>query len=250
MHTHPAARSLLTDSPPGTHLLRGLVAVLVLTLLWDLSGLDLPVLHAIGTPGGFPWRHHWLLEQVLHDGLRQLALGFYVLLGLWVLWPQTWPGPAIHRRERLVVVVLVALSLLAVNLVKYHSLTSCPWELQAFGGGASYVSHWNFLDTDGGPGRCFPGGHASSALAFLPLCLPWLLPPRAVHRQAATGWRWLMFLVFAGALAGAAQTLRGAHPPSHTLWTLLTCASVSLAGWLAARPWLAGQTAQAVAVSP
>jgi membrane-associated PAP2 superfamily phosphatase len=250
MHTRPAARSRLAHPPPGTHLLKGFVAVLVLTLLWDLSGLDLSVLQAFGTPEGFPWRHHWLLEQVLHDGLRQVALGFYMLLGLWLLWPQNWPGPAIDRRERLAVVVLVALSLLAVNLVKVRSLTSCPWDLQAFGGAASYVSHWNFQDTDGGPGRCFPGGHASSALAFLPLCLPWLLPPRAVQRQAAPGWRWLLVLLLAGALAGAAQTLRGAHPPSHTFWTLLTCASVSLAGWLGVRPWLAGNAGQAVAASP
>lgn len=243
MHTRPLARS-------PRPLLKGLLAALGLTLLWDLSGLDLTVLQAIGTPGGFPLRHHGLLEQVLHDGLRQLALGFFLLLGLWVLWPSGWPGPAIDRRERLAVVVLVALSLLAVNLVKVHSLTSCPWELQAFGGGTTYVSHWNFLDSDGGSGRCFPGGHASSALAFLPLCLPWLLPPPGVYRGASTGWRWLLVLLFAGALAGAAQTLRGAHPPSHTLWTLLICASVSLAGWLGVRPWLAGQAVQAEARSP
>ena len=47
MHTRPAARSLLSHSTPGPHLLRGLVAVLVLTLLWDISGLDLPVLQKI-----------------------------------------------------------------------------------------------------------------------------------------------------------------------------------------------------------
>jgi membrane-associated PAP2 superfamily phosphatase len=226
------------------HLFFGWAAALVLTLLWDVSGLDLPVLQAIGTPDGFPWRHHWLLEPVLHDGLRRLAQAFYLLLGLWVLWPEAWPGPAIKRRERLTLVVLVALSLLAINLVKYHSLTSCPWDLQTFGGRATPVSHWNLWVADGGPGRCFPGGHASSALAFLPLCLPWLLPPQGTEaRPPATGWRWLVFLLCAGTIAGATQTLRGAHPPSHTLWTFLICAAVSLAGWLAGGQTLAGRNA-------
>ena len=37
--------------------------------------------------------------------------------------------------------------------------------------------------------------------------------------------------IAAGLLCGAVQTLRGAHPPSHTLWTLLICGGVALAGW-------------------
>ena len=256
MHAPTHNPTLAAVPPTHTRLLQAWATLLVLTLWWDFSGADLAIMQAIGHPDGFAWRHHWLLEAVLHDGLRRVAFGFLALLGLWALWPAgpggVWPGVA--RRERGVVVVLVLLSVLAVNLVKSSSRTSCPWELQLFGGQASYVSHWNLWAGDGGGGRCFPGGHASSAFAFLALCLPWLAPPHAAARPARRGWGWgwggLAAVLLVGLVAGATQTLRGAHHPSHTLWTLLICAGVSLAGWHAARPWMAAGRRQAVGPSP
>lgn len=218
-------------SSPATWLL----GLLTATLLWDLSGLDTSVMHAIGTPQGFALQDNWWLSRVLHDGLRHVMTGFWLLLLAWAC----WPGLQVPRRERWTVVALSTLSLLAVNLVKNASLTSCPWDLQAYGGPARWVSHWAWGMADGGPGRCFPGGHASSGFAFIGLCLPWLnAPSGATERQRATGVRWLAVVLVVGLLAGAVQTLRGAHFPSHTLWTLLISAGVSLAGWRMAQPWL------------
>lgn len=217
-------------------LARWWLIALALTLLWDWMGVDLAVMQLIGGPHGFALRDQWLLSRVLHDAVRQAAVLFYLLIWVWAAWPVRWQrGPAalwtLPRRERLTVAVLIALSLLAVNLIKNASQTSCPWDLQAFGGPAHYVSHWTLGLRDGGSGRCFPGGHASSAYAFLGLSLPWLQPPAGRLRAQAAGWRWLGFLLVAGAVAGAVQTVRGAHYPSHTLWTLVICAGVSLAGW-------------------
>ncbi len=218
-------------SSPATWLL----GLFTLTLLWDLGGLDMAVMRAIGTPRGFALQDSWWLSRVLHDGLRQAMTGGWLLLCAWAC----WPGLQMPRRERWTVVALATLSLLAVNLVKNTSLTSCPWDLQAFGGPARWVSHWAWGVADGGPGRCFPGGHASSGFAFIGLCLPWLdAPPGTPHRPRATGLRWLAAVLFVGGLAGAVQTLRGAHFPSHTLWTLLISAGVSWAGWRLAQPWL------------
>lgn len=219
------------------------LAALSVTLLWDLVGADLAFMQLFGSVQGFALRDQWVLERVFHDALRQFALALYLLLWVWALWPARW-SPAdwrwlqLPRRERLVVVLLVALSLLVVNLVKIQSLTSCPWELKAFGGKANYVSHWNLGQADGGTGRCFPGGHASSAFGLLAVCLPWLQPPGHTPRRREVGLRWLVTLLFMGLVAGAVQTLRGAHYPSHTLWTLVICAGVSLAGWRLARPWM------------
>lgn len=232
-----------------------LLAALLFTLLWDVSGADLAIMQQLGTAQGFALRNHWLLERVLHGGLRQVCTGLFVLMVLWALWPLRWEHPAgrwllLPRRERLVLVLLVLCSLLAVSWIKSQSQTSCPWELQAFGGRAVYVSHWLLWQADGGAGRCFPGGHASSALGFVGLCLPWLSPPPGhTPRRRGVGWRWLLAVVVTGLLAGGVQTLRGAHYPSHTLWTLVVCAAVSLLGWRLARPWLAG-THPAVPTSP
>ncbi|MDZ7910044.1 MAG: phosphatase PAP2 family protein [Gemmobacter sp.] len=204
------------------------------TLAWDAGGLDLPVMRLIGTPKGFAWQHHPLLEGVLHDGGRCLSTLAYLLLWGWALAP-AGSGPS--RRERWAVLTLVTLSLLSVGLAKHASRSSCPWEWREFGGTAVYTSHWKLWASDGGTGRCFPGGHASSALAFLALCLPWLCPP-VVGRSAANGRRWLRVVLVAGGVAGLTQTLRGAHPPSHTLWTALLCGGIALGGWRLARPWL------------
>jgi membrane-associated PAP2 superfamily phosphatase len=205
--------------------------------------MDLPVMLQIGSSSGFPLRNQVLLVGVFHEGWRQFFAAFFVAMVVWAAWPARWNRPHLSamnlpRRERWALVLLVLLSLLAVNLVKINSLTSCPWDLQLFGGSARYVSHWALGQGDGGSGRCFPGGHASSAFAFLGLCLPWLAPAPDTQRAPAAGLRWLGFLLLAGLTAGAVQTLRGAHFPSHTLWTLLICGSVSWIGWRLAMPGL------------
>jgi membrane-associated PAP2 superfamily phosphatase len=215
------------------------LAVALCTLGWDASGLDLTVMRLIGAPGGFPWQHHPLLERVLHNGFRQLAWVAFGLLAIWAARrdPPSGATTAPARRERLVVLGLVTLAVLTINAIKWNSRTSCPWDWAEFGGPVPYVSHWDLFTVDGGAGRCFPGGHASSALAFVAMGLPWLWPPSGTRRPAI-GMGWLAAALLAGLVAGGAQTLRGAHPPSHTLWTALICSGVALAGWQLAMPWL------------
>ena len=200
----------------------------VLTLLtlgclfaWDASGLDLSVMAGLGTAGGFPLRDQWWLETVLHNAVRQLALVAFV--GLWVMvWRPVGVFRSYPRTERLEMVVGVTVALLTISGMKRFSLTSCPWDLQSFGGLATYVSHWQWGVKDGGSGGCFPGGHASSAFAFLALVLPGLSrgPGSAQHRLAM---RLLVGVVLGGLVLGGVQTLRGAHYPSHTLWTGWIC---------------------------
>jgi membrane-associated PAP2 superfamily phosphatase len=236
---------------PGTWLL----AVLAFTLAWDMTALDQAVMGWIGSPAGFAWRHDWLLERVLHDAARQCAILAFVCLWAWALWPRGWTPrqragePTLPLAERTTVALLVTLALLAVNLVKNRSLTSCPWDLEVFGGTLPYVSHWQAGVSDGGPGRCFPGGHASSAFSFLAVSLPWLLPPPGRERTRRPGLYRLGVVMALGILLGAVQTVRGAHHPSHTLWTLAICATVAVAGWTLARPWLARTGRQALRIT-
>jgi membrane-associated PAP2 superfamily phosphatase len=104
-----------------------------------------------------------------------------------------------------------------VPALKRLSHTSCPWDLAVFGGSAPYVPHRTFALVDGGPGHCFPSGHAVAAFAFLPLYFQW-----RAHRPALA--RWILgSVLIAGALFGWAQLARGAHFPSHTLWSAWLC---------------------------
>jgi membrane-associated PAP2 superfamily phosphatase len=195
-------------------------AGLVATLLWDAGQLDLAVMKWLGDASGFPLRHQWGLELVLHDAARQVAtVGFVGLLAM-VLVP--WgPFRRLSARQRLETWTGTGMGLLLVNAIKRDSLTSCPWDLELFGGTAQYVSHWALWLTDGGPGRCFPGGHASAGLAFVALALPLLASEQARTRR--TGQQVLLAVVGMGLLLGGTQTLRGAHYPSHTLWSAWFC---------------------------
>jgi membrane-associated PAP2 superfamily phosphatase len=152
------------------------LAGLALTLAWDASGADIRVMTWLGDAQGFVLRDHWWLSTIGHDGAKQL--GVLVYLGIvWMAFRPMGIWRQMPRTQRLEIVVGITLSLLVVTAIKRVSMTSCPWELEAFGGIATYVSHWAWGVTDGGSGHCFPGGHASSALAFLTLSLPWFWAP-------------------------------------------------------------------------
>jgi membrane-associated PAP2 superfamily phosphatase len=144
----------LTLAPPRLFLWSA--CSLLLLLLWDFSGLDLQVAQWFGSARGFALGNHWLWRGVLHDDIRYLPW----LLELALLLAMVWPLGAIkqlpvERRVQLALTTLVAL--LVVSGIKRHSSTSCPWDLQQFGGAASYLSHWAWGAADGGlPGNGAP----------------------------------------------------------------------------------------------
>ena len=201
------------------------VLALLCVLAWDYSGLDYPVMQVLGNAQGFALKTNWWLEEVLHTKARQLSGLVLTALILMVWWPRGWFRD-LSRLQRIEIVVGILWGLLCINLLKRISLTSCPWDMKDFGGTAIYVSHWRWGVGDGGDGHCFPGGHASSALAFLALCLPWLTnATQAARRRGRVLLVWVLVLGF---ILGMTQTVRGAHYPSHTLWTGLICWAVAV----------------------
>lgn len=208
--------------------------LLALTLAWDAGGFDLPAMTWLGGPQGFAWRDHWWLSQVLHSGAKQLAVLIYLGVLAMTLWPLgIWRQ--LSRSQRWEIAMGITLSLVVVTTVKRISLTSCPWELQTFGGVARYVSHWSWGVADGGGGSCFPGGHASSAFAFVALTLPWLTSTQ-IERQRL-GRSLTVLILFSGLVLGLVQTVRGAHYPSHTAWTALFCAATAWANHVVFAKW-------------
>lgn len=192
-------------------------AVLAFALLWESSGLDLAMATLSGGATGFALRDHWLLTDVMHQGARLLAWVFMLALSLGLWWPRG-PLRRLNWSERLQLVLSGWLAVLVVSLLKGMSATSCPWDLQQFGGVARYLPHWQgFLMSDGGGGHCFPGGHASAGFAFVGGFF-------AFRRKAPElALRWLAAAVAVGLILGLGQQLRGAHFMSHTLWSGLFC---------------------------
>lgn len=208
------ARRIAPDPAPG--LLYFAWGCLPLLLTWDLSGLDLTMAHWFGSSAGFALRSHWLWQGLLHDAIRPLPW----LLQLVLLVGMVRPFGALRqlpleRRIQLALTTFVAL--LLVSTLKLHSRSSCPWDLQEFGGPAHYVSHWAWRLLDGGGGGCFPAGHASAGFAFVGGFFAFR------HALPRAAWRWLGGALLAGLVLGLAQQVRGAHYMSHTLWTAWLC---------------------------
>lgn len=195
--------------------LRWVALALVLLLAWDASHLDLWAMRQVGDAGGFALREAWAMRALIHEGGRlvsYVAMAFIVVVNVW---PRLLP--ALHRRERRWWLVTTLVCLAVISLIKRASMTSCPWDLAEFGGTAQYVSHWAFGVRDGGGGHCFPSGHASAAFAYL--AGGWALA-RAYPRTARAWWAVVVVLGF---VYGLGQMVRGAHYPSHTLWTGWIC---------------------------
>lgn len=209
---------------PDRRAARALVVAFVLLLAWDLSGLDMALARLAGGAQGFALRDDWLFSNVLHDGMRRLGWAAVVALCVGIVWPV---GPLVGlpfgRRLQLPASALLATG--AVVLLKAGNHTSCPWDLADFGGVARHVSHWAgwWGATDGGAGRCFPAGHASTGFAFVG---GWFALKDSRPRLARA---WLATALVSGLLLGLVQQWRGAHFMSHTLWSAWLCAAVA---WL------------------
>lgn len=194
---------------------------LLLLLLWETSGLDPVVAGWYGSATGFAWRDSGWTRSVLYEGGRLTAALLLVGMAIGAARPPRAAGPA--RSERLCWLALTISCLLLVPTLKHFSLSSCPWDLALFGGHVPYVPHWRLDLADGGPGHCFPSGHAVSGFAFVPLYFLWRRHDRRVARA------WLAAALLLGAAAGWTQLARGAHFPSHTLWSGWLCWTLSAA---------------------
>ncbi len=221
----------LTDSLPSRRALLALALGLLVLLAWDATGLDLAVMQAVGSGSGFALREAWVTKRLIHEGGRLVSYAAMLFIVAANLAPRR-VLPALSARERRWWLVVTLVCLACISLLKRASLSSCPWDLQAFGGMAEYVSHWRLGVRDGGPGHCFPSGHASAAFAYL--AGGWALA-RAYPRAARV---WLVTTCTLGVVYGVGQMLRGAHYPSHTLWTGWICWAVTLAAqrWLRPDP--------------
>ena len=220
-------------SPSSRWLVVTLIAFIVVSL-WDVTGQDVAMARWWGSNQGFALRSNHFLVLYMHEAMRMLGwlIALALSIGVWFPFGVLRRLPTV-RRVQLVVSILVSLAVVAI--IKRSSATSCPWDLQLFGGVADYVSHWRWGVHDGGSGHCFPAGHAAAGFAFLGGYFAlWRDAPRAAR------W-WLAVVLVVGTLLGLGQQMRGAHYMSHTLWTAWLCWSMGLAVDFGVQRWLQRQ---------
>lgn len=177
----------------------------------------------------YAWEgHRWELrrslvaDEVLHRWGHDLSVAAWALV--LVAWVATffrdglagWRGPLAY------LLATVALSTLTVAWIKAWSNVDCPWDLAQYGGSKPYVDLFSLRPLGLARGRCFPAGHASAGYAWMSLYFFFLL----------TRPRWRRWGLAAGAglglLFGMGQQLRGAHFPSHDVWSAAICWLVAL----------------------
>ena len=166
------------------------IAAAALWLVFERAGVDRRVVALAYDPElrRFPLQHSWALEKLGHDALKWAMVAFWILCLAW--------RPL--RRGAL----YMALAATLVTLLKHASAHSCPWDLAEYGAAAV-----------AGAGRCRPAGHPVVGFALFGLYFA-LRGERPAAARAALLAAWLI-----GLAAGAVQVARGAHFPSHVLWT-------------------------------
>jgi membrane-associated PAP2 superfamily phosphatase len=217
-----------------------LLMALLVFLFFDITELDRTFSNLFYDPvaGVFPLEHNHLFEKITHKWARIIPnwTGELAIIGslLSLVWPllARRPGSAAnrlleacrvaavlrftarHRRDFFYVVLAFALSTTVIHYLKSHTSVYCPVETTLYGG--QQIRHeWfeNFtLWNKAGAGRCWPGGHASSAFSLFALYF--------VARRYA--WRHSRVLLWGitllGFVYGTTRVLQGWHYMSHTLW--------------------------------
>lgn len=204
----------ISIAPPGRAELTALAAGLVLLLALEATTVDLKLaaLFFDQQARAFPWRDHWLLTRISHDGLRMLSAVALVWLGI-SLWRPLGALRRLSFGARCYLFGTVVLCLVAIPLAKRVSYSHCPWDLVLYGGQADYLRLLQWPAADAPRGRCLPAGHAVAGFAYMAGWFAW----RPTAPQTAR--LWLTGSTLFGLWAGLAQQIRGAHFLSHTLWS-------------------------------
>ncbi|QVK23225.1 phosphatase PAP2 family protein [Shewanella dokdonensis] len=136
------------------------------------------------------------------------------------------------RKDLLLLLANVAISILLVRFAKEYTNVSCPWDILQFGGSKPWIPFPNSLFSPMDLGQCFPGGHSSGAFAWVALYY------FALHQMPSKRFRFLSFAVILGIVFAVCQELRGAHFLTHDLTSLLLSWVIATLGYgVVYRPW-------------
>jgi membrane-associated PAP2 superfamily phosphatase len=167
----------------------------------------------------FPLANDWWLKTVLHDAIRTASA--LAALAVLVVAAVAWHLPRLERahsvRHELAFTAAAALlSAAAVVTLKHFSAHACPWDLADFGGTVPYRGLLSGAEALPSIEGCLPAAHPLVGYAWL--CVGFALYPGAPRVALIS----MGAALLAGTAAGAVQVMRGAHFPSHVLWTAWT----------------------------
>ncbi|WP_263260793.1 phosphatase PAP2 family protein [Pseudomonas sp. RIT-PI-S] len=167
--------------------------------------------------GRFLGHHSYFLENVLHDGAKQIVIGIALLsllaFGL-SFFNRRLSG---WRRELGCIALSMALSTSFVTPLKAVTAVQCPWSLTQFGGSETYSKVFDSRPDTSHPGRCWPGGHAATGFTLFALYFA-LRDRRPRLARYAFG-----LALGLGLLFSVGRMLQGAHFFSHNVWTAVFC---------------------------
>ncbi len=213
-----------------THGLLPVVLLVAGSLIAQFTEIDFLALDPLFDFHSRHWYYgeSWWANTLLHDwGRNLIALLF---LGAFFLWLGSW----IFKRSRLprwryatgYVALAILLTTSLVGLGKKLTNVDCPWDLEHYNGSRPFVHIFSDKPDDLPRGYCFPAGHSSGAFSLL--VFYFLFYPR--HRRLA--YLSLGVVLVMGGIYAFGQWARGAHFPSHDIWSAAVGWYVSLGLYL------------------
>ena len=104
-----------------------------------------------------------------------------------------------------------------VAYLKGHNHICTPWELTIFGGNLPYIRVFDAVPAGTPIGQGFPGGHSSGGFAYISVYFA-LTAMRSKYRFYG-----LFLPLLLGLLFSVTQEIRGAHFPSHDMFSFVVC---------------------------
>lgn len=205
---------------PVGELLIPLLAAAPLLLAVQYYGVDLGISRMFfdAATQQFPLKNDWWLKEVLHNGAKQAVVAFACAVLVGALAATFYRPLKKYRRMLWLMLVAMLLSASVVAAIKHFSYPACPYQLQIFGGDYLHVGIFDAIPEGYLPGRCWPGGHGSTAFSLF--CLYFAARNAGRPRLA---YSLLAFVLLFGLVLSAAQVMRGMHFLSHQVWTALIC---------------------------
>ncbi|MEQ6927999.1 MULTISPECIES: phosphatase PAP2 family protein [Pseudomonas] len=200
-------------------------AMALILLEWTPLDMDVANLFYDPAAGQFIGRHSYLLENILHDRVKQGVIVFGLLAVVGFALSFVWQRLAGWRRELGCLVLALGLSTAFVTPLKKVTQVQCPWSLTQFGGKETYSKLLEPRPATDKPGLCWPGGHAATGFCLFGLFF--MLRDRRPRLARVA----LAVALVAGAGLSVGRMMQGAHFLSHNVWTAVFCWLIGLGSY-------------------